>query len=134
MPFGSIALNNTWFAGVPDGSVVPGGVGETGHDWLVDVPAARIGGGADHYFVGFVWKSSAGNFSLITDNSVDQFNSGLTIYSDLAGSGYDKVTSANVSLTPFIAPTTNPIPEPGGVLLLGVGLAALLGARRRKAA
>jgi hypothetical protein len=100
----------------------------------VDVPAAGIGGGADHYFVGFVWKSSAGNFSLITDNSVDQFNSGLTIYSDLAGSGYDKVTSANVSLTPFIVPTTNPIPEPGGVLLLGVGLAALLGARRRKAA
>jgi hypothetical protein len=127
--YGSILLNNTWFEGVPDGSVVPGGVGETGHDWLLDGPASGNFGTDYHHFIGFTWLVSAANgFELLTGNSVDVFNSGLSNddYST------DKVLTATVAVD--APPTTNPVPEPGSVLLLGAGIAALVGVRRRKAA
>jgi hypothetical protein len=38
--YGTVLMNNTWFGGIPDGSVVPGALGELGHDWLIDGPAS----------------------------------------------------------------------------------------------
>jgi hypothetical protein len=134
LPGSPITLNQTWFGGVLDGSVVPGAFGETGHDFLMDVLPNAIGGGATHYFIGFIWKLSAGDLGLLTDTTIFPLYSSLSVYSDLAGYAYDDVLTATVSLEAPTPPTTNPIPEPGSVLLLGAGIAALVGMRRRKAA
>jgi hypothetical protein len=126
--YGSILLNNAYY-GHP--SEVPV-AGTLGNDWLADGPAYGTAFGTDyHFFLGFAWKLSGGDLMLLHTDSVTPYLSELTNDVD---SDYDHVLTTTVSLTPPAPPTTSPIPEPASVLLLGAGIAALVGMRRRKAA
>jgi hypothetical protein len=105
------------------------------NDWLADGPDETL-----TTVIGLVWAYpsselvldlTASNAAfLLTGFNINYF-AGITVFHQ--GTAIATDAARSYTLGAEQPPTTNPVPEPGSVLLLGAGLAALI-ARRRKAA
>jgi hypothetical protein len=124
------------FSGLGAAGTNQTGVPNRLNDWLADGPDQTL-----THVIGLVWVYPSA--SLVLDlaatnatwdtaiygtsyfTGITVFNSGTLVSSDAARS---------YTLGAEQLPTPSPVPEPGSVLLLGAGIAAMFGMRRRTAA
>ncbi|MDB5854272.1 MAG: sorting protein [Herminiimonas sp.] len=129
-----LAMNFVWLEGVLPGknqTDVPGRL----NDWLADGPLGKT-------TIGIVWEFpsaqlvldlAASNAEWDTAIYGTSYFAGLTVF-DANGAVITSDAAVRHTLGGDTLPPPNRVPEPGSILLLGTGIAALFGMRRRKAA
>jgi hypothetical protein len=129
-PYGSILLNQTYFAGAAS-TLVSGGMG---NDWLLDGPPTGLYGTDYHHFLGFVWTLIGSDLTLL-GSPIDPYFIGLSNYNPLVVDN-ESVRTVSLSLTaplPPPGPGPSPIPEPASIALMGLGLFGFAASRRKAA-
>jgi hypothetical protein len=130
-----LAMNHV-FSGLGAAATNKTNVADRLDDWLADGPDQTL-----TTVIGLVWAypSSQLVLDLTASNPVwdtaifgTTYFTGITVFHEGTLVSSDAARSYTLGAEP--PPTNNPIPEPGSVLLLGAGIAALVGMRRRKAA
>jgi hypothetical protein len=136
-----LAMNFVYLADVASGPGTLFGNDVSGHlnDWLVDVDTT-LAPPVTHT-MGIVWSVissqlvfdlNGSNSGFPSDTYGTAYVTGITVWNNGALVASDAATL--VRLGSEAPPQTNRVPEPGSVLLLGAGIAALIRVRRRKAA